>query len=386
MKDFNIDEECPFFKNIKEKEINSIRDKYRISYYNRKFNSKSLLEISEKIKYLINNDSNATLSLYIDVKTIADPPCVTVLTYLIYYTLMYSNINIHFDFNIKKLETINFEFFISSMLFKYNHKYIEKNLYIKDFEKTTIKKDSYRAFVYNDEKREHTMNKIYSDLPSFFKTSDSSIDTNFIEDLSETISELIANAIEHGKANCLLEINCYKGYKYRRRFSDESTLISITVSNVSDSKLHEKLQTNHELSKIYNEDLNKALTLHSKCFDENYSKEDFYAISTFQKGISCRENQQNSGGTGLYYTIMHILEAVDTDYCYFLFGNRILYLQKEFIKPVNNYIGFNKEHDYLNNIPNVNKIFSKSAMHFNGTLIHLTLVPKKGEIYENKNN
>ena len=49
------------------------------------------------------------------------------------------------------------------------------------------------------------------------------------------------------------------------------------------------------------------------------------------------------------------------------------FLREDKIKPVNGYIGFNSEHNYISRVPD-SDIFTNSGMYYNGTLIHLMLV------------
>ena len=100
-------------------------------------------------------------------------------------------------------------------------------------------------------------------------------------------------------------------------------------------------------------------------------------VSAFQKGVSSRLDQSDTGGTGLLKIIYNILGKTDDNFCYILTSNKVLFLIEKFIQPKDEtFIGFNEENDYLSAIP-AKESLGKSVMSFGGTIFSLNLISDK---------
>lgn len=83
------------------------------------------------------------------------------------------------------------------------------------------------------------------------------------------------------------------------------------------------------------------------------------------------------GGTGLTSLVKSLLEKSDSHLCYMLSGNRIIFFQQDLMKfNEKNLIGFNKNGDYLSQLPEAD-IFKTINTYIPGTAYNLNFAIKK---------
>lgn len=170
--------------------------------------------------------------------------------------------------------------------------------------------------------------------------------------------------------------------------------VDIVVLNFSKILLGHGIKENFKQSKKFSilnraidknsfiRDLKIAYENHKTCFSDEYTEEDFFNISTFQWRFSGRKDiVQENGGTGLTKVIEFLLDVSEANDCYVYSGTRAIVFHKDLIgvkSKSNPYVGFNKESDYLNGIPD-SRVIGKSLFHLNGTLYNLKFVlPRLG--------
>ena len=90
-----------------------------------------------------------------------------------------------------------------------------------------------------------------------------------------------------------------------------------------------------------------------------------------------------TGGTGLTKLILSLAERSDAYRCYVVSGNRAINFYKELLEYDNErWIGFNKEKDYVSNIPGKNnngeEVVSETLMFMPGTGYNLNFVMEVG--------
>ena len=234
----------------------------------------------------------------------------------------------------------------------------------------------YRKLIKNDKDVNKKINKVSTDAYNFLQNQLN--DEAYIEDCVEVIGELCSNATEHTKEDCILTIECGYGLNEKKQ---KKNILSIVVSNVSENLFYQNILHANKQGKIKVEYLDKAKQNHGHHFGEivsdeysiRYDEEYFYMVSAFQKGVSSRLDQSDTGGTGLLKIIYNILGKTDDNFCYILTSNKVLFLIEEFIQPKDKtFIGFNEENDYLSAIP-AKKSLGKSSMSFGGTIFSLNL-------------
>ncbi len=227
---------------------------------------------------------------------------------------------------------------------------------------------------------EMALSRLMTDIEYFLKIF--SVDTLYIDKISEVIAELVGNANEHTKTDTLLDIDVTKSY-IKRPTGDNVYGINIVVINFSSqlfgAALHEKLCSSNidkiKQNKRYNE-LLTAYNNHKDFFNEDYKKEDFYNIASFQHKISGRENILDYGGTGLTKLIESLEKMSEAHHCYMLTGNRVINFLSEHLEyNEDKWIGFNNKKDFINNIPS-NEVVDSCPVFFPGTAYNLNFVMK----------
>lgn len=221
------------------------------------------------------------------------------------------------------------------------------------------------------------LSKIMGDINSYLINN--GFDKTYCNQIAETMIELVGNAEEHGGTDCLIDLNVTDS-EYAKIDDTVNTYygLSAVVINFSHNLFHEQLQdrflSGEELPPRYN-CVKTALENHSKYFDDNYTKNDFYTISCFQHKIS--GTKAESGGTGLTNLIQSLEEKSDTHDCYMLSGNRTLYFREDCLDyDDDKLIGFNESNNYIYQPPN-KELFQTIKTYVQGTAYNLSFVMKK---------
>lgn len=203
------------------------------------------------------------------------------------------------------------------------------------------------------------------------------INEKYLDEFSEMVGELVDNALTHGNANCLVDIDV--GTNYAKINNTEKYIaIKLCVLNFSEiligDKLKEKLKHKCDYSQ-YNK-VKEAYNYHKEHFSSNYNEIDFYNVASFQKEISGRLDDYQSGGTGLTSLIESLENKSEAHRCYMISGNRGINFIKDYIKFNEQWIGFNKDQNFFSNIPDKNSIIGNN-IYIPGTVYNLDFVFKK---------
>lgn len=263
---------------------------------------------------------------------------------------------------------------------KYTEKF-EKDLYGKHF----------RRLIAGDNKEDtNYLGRLYEEIDSFLKPF--SIEENSRDKIGNVISELVGNACEHGKSDCLIDIDVAQNYtKVVGDMTDGKSYcgINIAVVNFSEILLGDGIYNNviKNEERVLNDrysDVIKAYKNHSKLFTQEYIVEDFCNITVFQHKISGRGEDSLTGGTGLTKLIQSLEERSDAYRCYVVSGKRAVNFYKELLEYNDDkWIGFNQENDYISKIPSEidenNLVISESLMYMPGTAYNLNFVMKEGD-------
>ena len=224
---------------------------------------------------------------------------------------------------------------------------------------------------------------ITQDIETFLKTW--GIDDECSDYISVVMGELIDNAIEHSKTDCLIDIDITEE-PWVAPDGSEVYGVNIVVLNFADvliynnlmRKLNSLADSDVELPPRYRNAMD-ARSFHSNKWNENYNEEDFFTITAFQDKISGRENSNNTGGRGLTQLIEALETRSDDSHCYVLSGNKAIRFMKEYLSQNDEqWVGFNKSRDYLTDIPDEICIH-KCTFHMPGTAYNLNFVLKKEE-------
>lgn len=257
---------------------------------------------------------------------------------------------------------------------------IDYNGYVKKFSKV-YEECHFRKIVNGNVADDSTdLCNMMSEIKTFLKFYD--VNEFYRNQISEMICELADNAREHTKADCLIDIDVTTDYQKNGYEDEKFCALNIAIVNFSSKCLGYSLQEKILNSK-YNqaeryEKVNQAYNLHSELFCKDYRREDFFNIASFQDSITGRFYDTASGGTGLTALIKSLEENSDTHYGYVLSGYRGINFVLDYLKfNEDNWIGFNKENDFINKIPS-KEVILQSPTYIPGTAYNFTLIVKMG--------
>lgn len=331
-------------------------------------------------------------NLYISLKSIRlnQKLPITILEKLLYDLIVFKNKNILLDYHMTR--TIYTESFRSSPLiflgrgFQYN-----KKAFIKSYKFSSKRDDSkgivhYRKlFEYTEDKNalNDKLNNLYSDInnsfPIFVKAATK-------DTVIQLVIELVGNAVEHAKAECLLDLDItHNNYtlKNSEDINDKNYFgINISILNKSNLLLFDQVKQNayDGFKHIRGRNKNRydfilsAYDLHKRFFDSKYSENNFWLLATMQHKISGRTlNGNSTGGTGSTTLIEALQTASSLDKCYILTGDDTVLLKKDYLKHDSNmWLGFNNSNDFTKE-PN-KSIFKKSKILLDGTAYNLNFI------------
>ncbi|RGJ31236.1 hypothetical protein [Fusobacterium varium] len=355
------------------------------------FDGYTFLAIIKKMKKIISleetieKQQTKTIIFSLERTLFKDKAAYILLETLIYLMCRDYNFNIKITF--EKLEIFSiYQSKIKNILEKYKNQIIDKEKYLKDFSDFFITDKRFRKIIrYEKFITDKTqISKVASDLNTFFKTL--SLKEEQKDLFIETLVELVGNACEHGKSDCLIDINIMPHLR-RNCLEDEKAGFDIVIYNFSENLLGTAIKKLLESEEIFpfKALLEKAFSNHSKLFNRYYTLEDFYTIAAFQWRVSSREkNKGNTGGTGLTTLIKALIEFSVKDQCYVYSGKNILTFNKKYLTlssedkkdETYNLVGFNEEADFINFPPHKSSILF-SPFYLNGTLYNFTFIMEK---------
>lgn len=270
-----------------------------------------------------------------------------------------------------------------SLIFKYKLGIIDKDKYIKDFEKKEITSKKFRLIAKRSEKLKNPqyISLIYDEITYFLKTYTLD-DEEFRETMSEAIVELVGNASEHSESDCLLDITIVPDLKRKAETDLQYIGFDIVILNLSNTLLGDGIkkimQNKNEIKnpQTYNM-LKEAFKNHKEFFTKKYDEDFFYNVSTFQWRVSSRKDTtDNSGGTGLPTLIKNLILKSESRRCYVMSGDRVIFFKNEFLKTDDGKIfGFNKTGDFSNKPPD-DTVLERTLYQIKGTLYNLNFIKK----------
>lgn len=281
-------------------------------------------------------------------------------------------------FNAK--EKINTEGIGSSPLLLLGTKQKDRFLKFSQKFKKEIFKSHYRRIIESKEDNDvYLLSKIMSDIDSFLKTF--FVTKQYRDAIAEVIVELAGNALEHTETDCLIDLDVTEPYN-KKETSGSFYGVNITIINFSPKLLGYSISKKIEQKEILNDrhlKLLAAYNMHKEKFSSHYSNEDFYNIASFQHKISGRLKKESTGGTGLTKLISRLEGYSDEYLCYVITGDRAVFFERDYLSyNKDGWIGFNKEEDFLTQIPK-REILGKSSITMPGTAYNLNFVMKKEE-------
>lgn len=250
-----------------------------------------------------------------------------------------------------------------------------------------------RVISGKDKENTNFLGELYKEIDTFLNAF--GVENECRDKIGLVVTELVGNACEHAKSECLIDIDVapdYQKYKKDELVDNNSYYgINITIVNFSEKLLGDDIKTNILNKNVENFDdrykqIFEAYSIHSKNFDELYSDEDFRNITVFQNRISGRGENQATGGTGLTNLIHSLEERSDMYRCYVISGKKSLNFYKELlIYNKDGWIGFNEKNDYINCLPKEG-VIGESFIYMPGTAYNLNFVMQGEKLDEKQDN
>lgn len=345
--------------------------------------SSTLYYIASRFKYLLKfRFLKYKVVLKFDNFNFGDKITYLMLDALIYDMLSRTNFNLYLDINKVQKHGVHNIGFTSTAIYNTGLKtgcYLDKKIFLNEYKKSRINKNTFRKLLTSEELKDSLMQSIiFTDVANALKPYLN--DEDWTDTISEVVSELVCNVSSHTEGDCLLDINFNDKIENKKiENSKNHILVNIAVINFSENNLFDKIKYNIK-NNIYsaNDALYKkiyeAYNIHENFFNERYDEDHFFMITAFQNHVTTRNIKSGSGGTGLTTLIQHIIGKSKDDYSYTLSGKNILFLKDKYLNiSEDKFIGFNKENDYFNSIPDLN-VVNKSALYIPGTVHNLLLI------------
>lgn len=364
------------FKNIEPKDHRSNHNKNKLKFSGEYFDLDSIDIILEHIRFILDTDmKNFHLKFVINTKYLADETTLILFEMIIYYLLKKDICQITYTISFKTT-SLGYHQFKRSNLFKHNTKKVNRVNFIKQFEKKFyIDQYHFRKLCINNEdnRKGKFLSILFSEITSFLTSNN--VDEDYANSLSETITEIVGNSLEHSDGDCLLDIKVV--YDSVNKFKN----INVTTISITDILLGSNIKKylDDSSNSIYsprNKIVLEAYNNHRQYFSPQYDIDSFGTISVFQKYVTTRKDSLNTGGTGLTTLIKELKSKAELDYCYVISGNDTLYFKEQFLDLTDDgLIGFNENNNYIKEIPSL-KVLTKNKNIFSGTIYNLSFILK----------
>lgn len=371
------------YENVNEKKVKCRQRLIKIFINSEKIDSKALYNIIARFKYLLRYRF-CKYDICLEFKNLEFKDKITylILDAVVYDLLKRSNFTIKIRCMKQNFSHIHTGGFISTALYRTQKElgYIDKKTFIKYYEKKYyINEKVYRRIISKDIlKKDETPSIIASEVAIIVKQI--SDDYEWIDGISEVVSELVCNVSSHTEGDCLIDINFSNNIGHMDDVKKiDRTMINIAVINYSEYRLFDKIK-NNICNKEYNEKdplyerIYNAYNNHKNLFDDYYKEDDFFLITAFQNHVTSRNLKSGNNGTGLTRLIENIIGKSEADYSYVLSGYNLLLFRPEYLSmSEDKFIGFNEERDYFSHAPS-KKAINKSALFVPGTIYNLLLI------------
>lgn len=344
--------------------------------------------ISDLIHFINMFKNKTNLLLNFKEKKLYDKMSIMMLEYICYDLIMNNkNVVLQFSFE-RNIATEEFE--ESPLLYLGFGKNYNVEMFKKQYNFSSNLSDAkntihYRICISENGQTDY-LQDIYSDaykfmpnyvLPSIRKT------------IADLVIELVGNANEHTKADCLLDIDITANNYENKKKNNNKTYygVNISIMNISEKLFFDDVKIKIKESEGKIEGRNKeryryvfnSYKKQEPFFNSKYSENDFWILSALQHKISGDINKNDIGGVGMTSLISTLQEASEVDNCYLHTGNEVCTFRKRFLaETTDKWQGFNDTRDLIS--PPDKSIFSKSNLYIPGTGYNLNF------IIENKEN
>ncbi len=239
-------------------------------------------------------------------------------------------------------------------------------------------------------------NNVASDIYEFLEKSPvlQETDPKTIGEIAKTILEIKDNCAEHTNSPYIYDIDVKKVVHGGQSNLEGRNYIAINVGvwdfsnarlgdaikekiNIIESSSSTQEQVSGQMGRKTDvfQKLLEVCDIHKKFFNDDYTYDDFFALSAFQPGVTGRSLPGSTGGAGLSHVLDFLIDYSDNYKCYCITGNTIINLDRKFLsKDDNDWYTFNdmKECLFTNSKPSPTCV-SKSPLFYPGTAFFLHL-------------
>lgn len=370
------------FKNVEERRVDIKKNKIIISLEHKSINSKTLLYLARDFKFLLNYKF-CKKEIYIkfgDTK-FQDKITYLILDSMLYYILKNTQFSLNVGINVDLKNVHNMGFVGTALYNCLKDGYsINKDKFIVEYEKGfSGNYKVYRRFLTSEKLKESNKwpSIVFSEVAAILK--ECLEDQEWIDSISETVSELICNVSSHTDGDCFIHIDKSEDMANEKNGDEKYTSINIAVINFSENRLFDKIKENIKKNKFRDSDplYNKiygAYNTHKKLFNDEYKEDDFFFITAFQNHVTTRNVNRGNSGTGLTNLIETIIGKTDKDYSYVLSGENIVFFKPEYLALTDErFVGFNEQNNYFDCRPS-KEIINRSNLYIPGSIYHLLLI------------
>lgn len=367
------------YRNVEEIEQKVIKNKpVVIRCKGSNFTGKTLKYILGKIKFL-KKYKLLELNIFFEFGTISFADKITYILFDMLLYDLYKTTKFKLNIDMKLEKKIVHNGIQNTAFCRTINEYgaLERAGFVKEYErKLYIAPNHYRKYMKRSclDKQPSALSVIASEIESFLKQHFD--DLAWVSDVCEAIGELIDNTFSHTKSDCFVDIDVCRALDEGEQ---EFKALNIAIINFSEQRIFDGIKRNIIGKKYSPKDplyrgIYKAYDNHRPHFCDDYGENDFFHITAFQNGVTSRRTVSGNSGTGLTTLIKNIVGKTTDNYSYVLSGDNILFFIEEYLDiDEAGKIGFNKENDYQNVIPD-SSVITKSGLFIPGTIFLLSLM------------
>lgn len=347
----------------------------------------TIMQLGKEMFRIRNLPNISHLSLRFTCSEIADDAVVSVLESILYgFFLGDASRTVFLKFERIKPGDISGRYLAQSIVLRLGDA-LEANIYgerfIKDFEKAKDFKGLLSArwtFLHNEETTKYV--ELYDDVPNFLKHALASKAIKdqeaIISEISEAIAEVAYNVRDHSDGDLIVQCKYMGNLVMRPKFDSKRVgVLCCSLLNVGEKTIGGTIKEalDSGLSDKGKEMVRKTLKVHEPFFNEIYTEDEFYYVSSFQKGVTRKDvKDSDSYGTGLTVLIKSLKNRVYLSYCYGMSGRSVSFFQDKYLGfGEAETIGFNESGSYLQEPPSPYAI-AHLPFFFPGSIFNLVFV------------
>ena len=228
-----------------------------------------------------------------------------------------------------------------------------------------------------------------STIVSFLKNLFIIDDKKILFSIANTIGELVGNAIEHGRSDCLVDIDYSDSFVHIQKPDRNFSALNVVILNFSTIKMGDlvknKITQSHPCKMgVKYQDIKRIYNIHETFFNQQYTENIFWIIASLQHEISGRQDTMISGGRGSTKLLKSIIDYSESNYCYIMSGHELVKFHHNLLnEDSQGYVSFSNS-DFQSAKPE-KEVYSKSKIYLPGVGYNLNFVLEKKDSEDERN-